>query len=343
MFWDLKARHRPAEPTDAHVIVHSLTMQAPAFPDDEDARLSALHALQLLDTAAEDRFDRVTRVACRTFGVPVALVSLVDGDRQWFKSRAGLDASETPRDVSFCGHAILDDAAFVVRDARCDSRFADNPLVTGAPHVRFYAGQPLRAGGYRIGTLCLLDQTARDFGPEEAKLLGDLAAIVEQEIALQALAMRDELTGLANRRGFRPLAMQALALCRRLEKPAALLFLDLDGFKDINDTHGHAAGDQALRRFATMMREVFRASDVLGRLGGDEFAALLVDTGDGRGEAALERLVAAAEANALPQPLRFSVGTVPCLAPGDVDLDTLLAQADAAMYERKRAARLQTA
>jgi diguanylate cyclase (GGDEF)-like protein len=313
-------------------------MQAPSLPDDEDARLAALHALQLLDTTAEDRFDRVTRVACRTFGVPVALVSLVDGHRQWFKSRVGLGASETPREVSFCGHAILTDAAFVVPDAHLDPRFADNPLVTGSPHVRFYAGQPLRAAGYRIGTLCLLDRSARDFGPDEARLLGDLAAIVEQEIALQALAMRDELTGLANRRGFRPLATQALALCRRLGKPASLLFFDLDGFKAINDTHGHAAGDQALRRFAMLMRGVFRASDVLGRLGGDEFAALLVDTGEGRGEVALERLVAATQDITLPQPLRFSVGAVSCLAP-DSDLDTLMVEADNAMYERKRAAR----
>lgn len=315
-------------------------MQAPAIPDNEDARLAALHALQLLDTAPEDRFDRITRVACRTFGVPVALVSLVDSRRQWFKSRAGLDAPQTAREVSLCGHAILADGVFVVPDTQRDPRFADNPLVTGAPHLRFYAGQPLHAGGHRIGTLSLLDHSARDFGPEEARLLGDLAAIVEQEIALQALAMRDELTGLANRRGFRPLAMQALALCRRLDKPASLLCFDLDGFKAINDTHGHAAGDQALQRFAVLLREVFRACDVLGRLGGDEFVALLADTADTRAERAVERLAAAARPNAAPQPLRFSVGAVAIDPSADGDLDALLARADVAMYERKRAARL---
>jgi diguanylate cyclase (GGDEF)-like protein len=155
--------------------------------------------------------------------------------------------------------------------------------------------------------------------------------------------MRDELTGLANRRGFRPLAAQALALCRRLHKSASLLYFDLDGFKAINDTLGHAAGDQALQRFAALLREVFRASDVLARLGGDEFAALLVDTGDTRAEQALQRLEAAARANTVPQALRFSVGTVACRAPGECDLDTLMARADSAMYERKRAARLQPA
>ena len=318
-------------------------MLAPALPDDEDARLAELHALQLLDTAPEDRFDRITRVACRTFGVPMALVSLVDDRRQWFKSHTGLDTAETPREVSFCGHAILADDVFVVPDAHRDPRFADNPLVTGAPHVRFYAGQPLHANGHRIGTLCLLDHSAREFGADEAGVLGDLAAIVEQEIALQALAMRDELTGLANRRGFRPLAAQALALCRRLNKPASLLYFDLDGFKAINDTHGHAAGDQALQRFAALLRQVFRASDVVARLGGDEFAALLVDTADRRAEQALDRLAAAARANTAPQPLRFSVGAVACLAPGDSDLDMLMARADSAMYERKRAARQESA
>src|SRR5438270_10055720 len=119
-------------------------MIPPALPADEPERLAALQALHVLDTPPEERFDRITRVARRLFGVPIALISLVDARRQWSKSRQGLDLPEAAREVSFCGHAILGDEVFVVPDARQDPRFAANPLVTSEPHVRFYAGQPLR-------------------------------------------------------------------------------------------------------------------------------------------------------------------------------------------------------
>lgn len=133
-------------------------MQIPAKPADEPARLDALRALNILDTSPEERFDRLTRLAKRLFDVPIALVSLVDVDRQWFKSCVGLDASETPRDISFCGHAIVGDEILMIRDTLVDERFHDNPLVTGAPHIRFYAGCPLRVpNGSKIGTLCLID------------------------------------------------------------------------------------------------------------------------------------------------------------------------------------------
>ena len=118
-------------------------MIPPKMPDDEILRIQTLHALQLLDTHAEERFDRLTRMAKQFFDVPIVLVSLVDSHRQWFKSKQGLEASETPRDVSFCGHAILGDEVFIVEDSHEDGRFCDNPLVTGVPNVRFYASYPL--------------------------------------------------------------------------------------------------------------------------------------------------------------------------------------------------------
>jgi PAS domain S-box-containing protein len=137
----------------------------------------------LLDTAPEARFDALTRTACRLFGVPTALISLVDAHRQWFKSRVGLEVSETPRDVSFCGHTILGDRALAVEDASRDERFADNPLVAGELHLRFYAGQPLRtADGLPVGTLCLIDYTPRIFTAEERAALEDLAVLAESEI-----------------------------------------------------------------------------------------------------------------------------------------------------------------
>ena len=156
-------------------------MKAPDLPLDEGARLERLRALKLLDTASDPRFDAVVRLACRTFGVPRALISLVDVHRQWFKAREGLDATETTRAVSFCGHAIHGTDTFVVQDATLDDRFADNPLVTSEPHVRFYAGQPLLAGPGQsaVGTLCLLDTQPRAFSEGDRKALADLGALVD--------------------------------------------------------------------------------------------------------------------------------------------------------------------
>lgn len=141
-------------------------MLVPSIPPDEAQRLDDLCRLELLDTEPEARFDRITRTAARLFGVPTALITLVDADRQWFKSRQGLQVASTPRRVSFCGHAVLQDGAFVVNDARADPRFADNPLVTGEPHVRFYAGMPLHgSAGHRVGSLCVIDPVPRAFSP----------------------------------------------------------------------------------------------------------------------------------------------------------------------------------
>lgn len=158
-------------------------MQTPAIPPDEAQRLERLHALELLDTPAEERFDRLTRLARYIFKVPIALVSLVDANRQWFKSRQGLEVCETERSISFCGHAILTDEILVISDATRDARFADNPLVTGEPHIRFYAGVPIGDGeGCRIGTLCIIDREARAFGDPERRALRDLADSVMHEI-----------------------------------------------------------------------------------------------------------------------------------------------------------------
>lgn len=158
-------------------------MQTPAFPENELKRLQALRERAILDTPPEERFDRLTRLARQLFGTQIALVSLVDAERQWFKSSQGLDACETGRDISFCGHAILGKEIFHVADALLDPRFADNPLVTGPPHIRFYAGAPLgTAGGYRIGTLCIIDDKPRQLTVQELQALRDLADCVESEI-----------------------------------------------------------------------------------------------------------------------------------------------------------------
>lgn len=157
-------------------------MQQAPIPQNEAERLAALKAAELLDTASEARFDRLTRLVQQCLEAEIVLISLVDKERQWFKSRQGLDACETCRNISFCGHAILDDNIFEVTDASADNRFADNPLVTGAPFIRFYAGAPLVFAGQRIGTLCLISSEPRKLTPKERTILREFAAAVEQEI-----------------------------------------------------------------------------------------------------------------------------------------------------------------
>ncbi|HEX5539050.1 MAG TPA: GAF domain-containing protein, partial [Methylophilaceae bacterium] len=166
-------------------------MKSPAKPADEQNRLHILHALHILDSSPEERFDRLTRLARRLFDVPIALISLVDAERQWFKSSSGLEIKETPRDISFCGHAILHDGILAVPDTAKDERFFDNPLVTAEPHIRFYAGCPLTmSDGTKLGTLCLFDRQPRSFDDNDYALLADLAHMVEQELtALQRVTV----------------------------------------------------------------------------------------------------------------------------------------------------------
>ena len=319
-------------------------MLAPAKPVHEEERVHALHALNILDTRPEERFDRLTRLARRLFDVPIALVSLVDSDRQWFKSCQGMAATETPRDVSFCAHAILSDQILMIPDAGSDERFHDNPLVTGEPRIRFYSGCPLKVGnGSNVGTLCLLDTRPRVLDAEERGLLLDLASMAEREIAALQLASIDDLTQLSNRRGFEALAEHALSMCRRMGTPASLLFFDLDRFKVINYTFGHAEGYRALVTFAQVLRRVLREMDIVGRMGGDEFVALLLGSNAAAGDAVIERLGRAlADANAELQgrySITYSVGRIE-YDPGRHDsVKRLLADADGAMYARKQAAR----
>jgi len=159
-------------------------MQAPTIPEHEFERLQALRASALLDTPPEQRFDRLTRLAKRIFRTRIALVSLVDVDRQWFKSREGLEACETGRTLSFCGHAILGPEILEIPDASLDPRFCDNPLVTGEPRIRFYAGAPVRsADGYPLGTLCIIDDRPRTLTEDERLSLRELADCVEDELS----------------------------------------------------------------------------------------------------------------------------------------------------------------
>ncbi len=318
-------------------------MRAPEIPPEEPSRIEALRSLQVLDTPPTESFDRLTRLAKRMFDVPIALVSLVDENRQWFKSCVGLEASETPRDISFCGHAILGSGVFIIPDALQDERFADNPLVLNRPNIRFYAGCPLALNGHKLGTLCLIDRKPRTFDDEDVESLQDLAVLVERELNALQLATSDELTGIANRRGFRSLAQHSLNLCARQKLPAALVFMDLDKLKAINDRYGHAEGDRALMALADQMKNRFRNSDIVARLGGDEFVLLLSNTSKQQAEAimieverALEEFNRTADRG---YDVAFSYGIVEAHHDENTLIEALLARGDTLMYEVKQAKR----
>lgn len=317
-------------------------MKEPERPLDETMRLVSLHSLRLLDSAPEDRFDRITQMAKRLYDVDICLVSLVDTDRQWFKSRQGLAACQTGRDVSFCGHAILEETAFVIKDTLEDARFADNPLVAGEPHIRFYAGYPVHGPhGHRIGTLCLIDRLPRNFSDSDRQTLQDFARLVDDELASSAAINVDEMTGIANRRGFMTVGEHLLPMCRRNELSIEVLFFDLDGFKAINDNYGHKAGDDALKFFAKLLLKSFRKADVIARLGGDEFVVMMVGN-----SAFADRAVRDMDERArktgdpIEQQVRWSTGRVGFDPARHASIDDLLNEADRQMYrskgERKR-------
>lgn len=159
------------------------------IPPDDVRRLQALRDLLILDTAPEERFDRIVSFAADEFDMPIVLVSLVDQDRQWFKARVGLEACETAREISFCGHAIVQPDLFIVEDATQDPRFADNPLVTAAPFIRFYAGAPLRlSSGATVGTLCLIDTRPRTLDTMDRSILAALRTLVVEELETRGAA-----------------------------------------------------------------------------------------------------------------------------------------------------------
>jgi diguanylate cyclase (GGDEF)-like protein len=251
---------------------------APAISNEEE-RLEELESLDVLDTPPEEAFDSITRLAKTALGMPIVLISLVDKERQWFKSRQGLDAEETPRDISFCTHAIQDDHVFIVENALEHPLFKSNPLVTGEPHVIFYAGAPLKTSrGYRIGTLCAIDHIPRELSETEERTLIDLASLVVRELELRRIASLDGLTGAMSRGSFMTLSNRELARSKRHGHDLSVLILDLDYFKKINDTYGHPAGDQVLKVVTRLCLSQLREHDLYGRIGGEEFAILLPET-----------------------------------------------------------------
>jgi len=330
---------------------------------DEEQRLAALHRLKLLDTPGEERFDRITRLACRALRMPIAAISLVDRDRLWFKSTHGLALSELPRPGTFCDAAMAVDEPFQVRDASADPRFAGLPMVVDKPFLRFYASHPLFApDGRRLGGLCVLDTRPRELAEGELEILRDLARIVETELQVDVLAQArselasdldaarrqvyiDTLTQTWNRAGILEILQREHARARRTKSLIGIAMVDLDNFKTVNDTYGHLTGDRVLRAAAERMIEAVRPYDAVGRYGGEEFLIVLAERDVQRVAAIAERV----RANIAQRPVSVdrraiaisaSVGVACSEAPlGQQDVHQLLQRADEALYSAKRSGR----
>lgn len=331
-------------------------MIKPPRPQTELRRLASLDKLGIMYTPAEERYDRITRLAMRLFGVPIALVSLIDERCQWFKSAQGLETAETPREISFCGHTILVEETFVVEDAANDVRFSDNPLVTGEPYVRFYAGHPVHASdGEPVGSLCIIDRIAREFGESERETLRDLAMLVEAELQREELhesrrlwleerdeilrkVLLDGLTRTWSRDAILQLLEPEIARAAR-GTPLTVAMIDVDLFKIVNDTHGHPVGDRVLTEIATRIRAGVRDFDLVGRLGGEEFLVIIGNCRIEEAHIVCERVRAKiaskpVETSAGPLTVTVSIG----LAEYGQTLNTiegLLAAADKALYRAK--------
>lgn len=309
-------------------------MLACPLPPDEALRQQALDDMALVDTPAEHYLDALVELARETFGVKTVLISLIDHDRQWFKARIGLDAEQTPRDLSFCGHAILASEPLMVTDASRDPRFHDNPLVTGPPFIRFYAGEPLHASnGQAIGTLCLIDPSPRLLDLREGRQLNRLSILAEGYLQLRSLtehtrflrqeidreqrkSLLDPLTQLWNRAGFHALHQHELELAR--------------------------AGDSVLREAASRLRAALRPEDLLARFGGEEFVAMVRVRETTELTMIANRIRELMEATPIDcagtsVPVTISAGCT--LAGSGEEPERALARADAALYDAKRAGR----
>lgn len=337
--------------------------QAARHPDEQQ-RLAALARYGVLDTPPEPAFDALTRLAAHICDAPIAVINFVDRERQWFKSEIGLGVRETPLDISICAHAILQPGLFIVPDTRDDARFANNPLVEGKPHLRFYAGALLETeDGFPLGTFCVLDHQPRELDAQQQQALKDLAhqtmlllelmrlnarqaetlrELEAARIELTTQASTDSLTGLANRRALDETLSRELARQQRHARPAALMMADLDHFKRINDEHGHAVGDEVLQHFARLCRDNLRTEDFIARWGGEEFIAILPESTPQHALAVAERLRGALAARAIPTsagaiPVTVSIG-IAALS-GTLDARQALQDVDRALYRAKQRGR----
>jgi diguanylate cyclase (GGDEF)-like protein len=286
----------------------------------------------------------VCRVVSSVFHSPIALVSLSDTNRQFFKGKVGFDADELARELAPCRYAILGDEPLVVPDASLDPRFVDNPLVTNAPKVRFYVGAPLvTPDNYKLGTLCAIDVRTHAPTLEEVRALTDLSKTVMHMLNMRkamtrarSFAMTDVLTGLANRAGIMLSLEDIITASKGSGSPFAILYLDVDNFKYVNDTRGHVAGDDVLQIIGEALSSTVRRDDTAGRLGGDEFAVLIPNCAPSESRALAERVMTnlTAAVKARRYPVGFSIGLAMFPTPPENVTEAFLV-ADRLMYAAK--------
>jgi diguanylate cyclase (GGDEF)-like protein len=299
----------------------------------EEARLAALYELDVLDSPPEEAFDRITRIARAALNAPMAMISLVDRDRQWFKSRQGVDLDETPRHFSFCTHTIGRSEPLVVPDALADPRFRSSPLVTLNPNVRAYAGVPLRtASGHNIGALCISDTVPREVTPAQIEILQDLAQLAMDEFELRRIALTDNVTGVMTAWRFRNQADRSIKLAREAGQEVACFLVDLDHFGELNNQHGHATGDMVLALVARLCSERLGPNDLIARMGGDEFAILQLGMAFEVAKVRAEEFRLAIELGSatLEHRITASIG-VTALRAADRGIDDLISRAEAAL------------
>ena len=311
--------------------------------DDEAGRLAALHRYHILDTPPSAPFDKITSLVKILFKAPIVAVSLVDANRQWFKSRKGIDAFETPRNISFCTHTIASREPMLIEDALQDGRFCDNPLVLGAPYIRSYAGVPLRTpDGYNIGSLCVIDTVPRVFEPGQIEVLKSFVPLIIDEFELRQIAESDHLTGAMSRRAFVAEVDKAIERFRRHRRPSSLITLDIDRFKSVNDTWGHPVGDQVLKAVAASCIGAMREGEYFGRIGGEEFAILQIESDVDQATLAAERFRAVIEAMMIEHnpPLRVTASFgVAQLGDGHLSYPQWFAEVDLGLYAAKHGGR----
>jgi len=307
------------------------------IPHNEVQRLRDLERQGVLDHPGDEHFDRLVTLTASVLDTPIALISLVDSDRQWFLARHGLELKETPRQMAFCAHAIAGDETLVVPDASQDSRFNTNPLVIAEPNLRFYAGTPLQSReGHNLGTLCVIDRQPREFAAKQVTLLEELAQLVLRELELRRRLTVNPLTGLANRTSFLEQAEPELQRARLEEEPLAMLALELDQFSQVRIRWGQEASDRALHDVAACLQAQHRPQDLLGQIGDQAFAMLMVDVDQA---AAMERAEAIrTDISELAGVFRASghrltvSGGLTLLAPDDGPPQELLLRAERALF-----------
>jgi diguanylate cyclase (GGDEF)-like protein len=346
------------------------------IPNNEISRLKALQEYKVMDTLPEQAYDNFTKLASIICNTPIALITLLDEERQWFKSRIGLERSEIPREDALCNHAIMmPEDILVVNDAAQDGRFASKPLVAAEPNIRFYAGAPLvTSNGEALGTICVMDDKPRGITQEQLDALQVLSrevmgqfelrrsiatleqAMLKQEDYIDQLqeyqrelekvraelenqSLTDPLTGVNNRRAFDTRFEEEFLRAKRYKVACSLILIDVDHFKLYNDSFGHTVGDEALIAVAALLKEDVRMHDMVARYGGEEFAIILPNT-DIKGAMVMgERFRRSIQrASWKHKQLTISVGVASLQENMQKPME-LLRESDTALYNAKQAGR----